>query len=163
MSRQIQQKRPLTPSWWVAFAALTIVGCGKAAFDGRSYQASDVAFHIGPVPTTWHPLEVDEARLAYRDPATETILSISARCGRDGDDVPLQALTQHLFIQFTERQVVAQKKFDLDGREALRTELNAKLDGVPRRFRVVVLKKNGCVYDISEIATTRANSQSDAV
>jgi hypothetical protein len=139
------------------------VGCGKPAFDGRSYQLGDVAFRIGPVPTPWQPLEVEGARLAYRDPATDTILSISARCGRDADDVPLAALTQHLFIQFTERKVVDQKAFTLDGREALRTELKAKLDGVPRRFRVVVLKKDGCVYDFSEIATAKANAQSDAV
>lgn len=143
--------------------ALFSLGCGKAAFDGRSYQAGDVTFHIGPVPPSWQRLDVESARLAFRDPATDTILSVNARCGRDADDVPLSALTQHLFIQFTERSIVEQSKFELDGREALRTRLQAKLDGVPRRFRVVVLKKNGCVYDFSEIATSKATPASDAV
>jgi hypothetical protein len=147
----------------LAGVVLLSLGCGKPAFDGRSYQAGDVAFHIGPIPASWQPLEVEGARLAVRDPATDTILSVNAHCGRDADDVPLAALTQHLFIQFTERSIVEQRTFDLDGREAMRTELKAKLDGVPRRFRVVVLKKNGCVYDFSEIATAKANRQSDAV
>ncbi len=163
MYRRVLSKSLSTSIACLAGAALLSLGCGKTAFDGRSYQAGDVAFHIGPIPASWQQLEVEGARLAYRDPLTDTILSVNARCGRDADDVPLAALTQHLFIQFTERNIVEQRKFDLDGREAMRTELLAKLDGVPRRFRVVVLKKNGCVYDFSEIATAKANPQSDAV
>lgn len=143
--------------------ALPSFACSHTEFDGRTYSAKDVSFRIGPLPASWKQIEVEGARLAYRDPESGTILSISARCGRDADDVPLEALTKHLFIQFTEREIVEQKRFDLDGREALGTTLRAKLDGVPRRFRVVVLKKDGCVYDLSEIATSLATSQSDAV
>lgn len=163
MLRRIFSRKLATTLACSAVVAVFGLGCGKTAFDGRSYQAGDVAFHVGPIPSTWQPLEVEGARLAYRDPATDSILSISARCGRDADDVPLVALTQHLFIQFTERNIVEQRTFELDGREAMRTELKAKLDGVPRRFRVVVLKKNGCIYDFSEIATAKSNPQSDAV
>jgi hypothetical protein len=163
MFRWVPQKRA-TSCFSLSFGvAFVILACGKPAFDGRSYQADDVAFRVGPVPGNWHALDVETARLAYRDPATDTIISVNARCGRDADDVPLPALTQHLFIQFTERNIVAQRTFDLDGREALRTDLRAKLDGVPRRFRVVVLKKDGCVYDFTEIATAKATPQSDAV
>jgi len=57
---------------------------------------------------------------------------VNARCGHDGDDIPLLALTQHLFMNFTERQTVEQKIVPLDGREAMHTILSAKLDGVPR-------------------------------
>lgn len=148
----------------ISFAtAFSCLGCGKSAFDGRTFQAEDVAFRIGPLPSTWQKLDIEGARLAYRDPHTDTIISVSARCGRESDDVPLEALTKHLFIEFTEREIVDQRKFQLDGREALGTTIRAKLDGVPRRFRVVVLKKDGCVYDLSEIATSKANAQSDAV
>jgi hypothetical protein len=163
MFRWDQQKSVLGSAALLAGLGLWGVGCGRASFDGRTYEGEDLAFHVGPVPPTWQKLEVEGARLTYRDPQTDTILSVNARCGRDADDVPLAALTQHLFIQFTERNIVDQRTFSLDGREALRTELKAKLDGVPRRFRVVVLKKNGCVYDFSEIATEKATPQSDAV
>jgi hypothetical protein len=43
-------------------------------------------------------------------------------------------------------------KLDLDGREALQTQLLAKLDGVAKRYEVFVLKKNGCVYDFIHVA-----------
>ena len=40
----------------------------------------------------------------------------------------------------------------LNGREALRSELTAALDGVTKQYLVYVLKKNGCVYDFMYIA-----------
>jgi len=61
--------------------------------------------------------------------------------------VPLRALVQHLFLQFTDRVQLSERPFKLDGRDALEVEMNASLDGVPRHFLVTVLKKDGCVYD----------------
>ena len=73
-----------------------------------------------------------------------------AGVGRLGEeDVPLPALTKHLLFGFTERQVQSQERIPLDGREALVTHAMAKLDGVPRELVLVVLKKNGCVYDFA--------------
>jgi hypothetical protein len=40
----------------------------------------------------------------------------------------------------------------MDQREALRTEISAKLDGVQRHFLAYVLKKDGCVYDFVRIS-----------
>lgn len=140
------------------------VGCGASSFDGQTYRGGETSFRVGAFPSNWKFLDVDgDDALAVRDPATGTVITVSARCGRDSDDVPLEALTKHLFIQFTERETVSQQKVQLDGREALRTELTAKLDGVKRRFVVYVLKKDGCVYDFSEIASASANPDSDRV
>jgi len=73
---------------------------------------------------------------------------VNGRCGQDGDDVPLLALTQHLFMSFTEREIVEQTVVPMDGREAMHTVMRAKLDGVPKVFNAYVLKKDGCVYDL---------------
>jgi hypothetical protein len=77
---------------------------------------------------------------------------VNGRCGKDGDDVPLLALTQHLFISFTERETIEQKIVPMDNREAMHTLMNAKLDGVPLSFNTFVLKKDGCVYDFVDIS-----------
>ena len=53
---------------------------------------------------------------------------------------------------FTDRQEATSEVVPLDGREALHTILMAKLDGVPKKFDVWVLKKDGCVYDLYLIA-----------
>lgn len=124
-----------------------VASCGGSAFNGSVYRDDDVAFRVGPMPDTWRTIQVEGARLAFRDESANATVAVNGRCGLDGDDVPLRALTHHLFLQFTEREVIEQRSLTLDGREALRTELLAQLDGVPRRFIVYVLKKDGCVYD----------------
>ena len=128
------------------FLPLT-ASCGRPAFNGTAYRDAEVAFRVGPIPRTWRRIDVDRSKLAFRDDTAAATVAVNARCGRDGDDVPLESLTQHLFLEFTERQLIGQRRFMLDGREAMRTELVAKLDGVPKHFVVVVLKKDGCVYD----------------
>ncbi len=136
----------------IAWAALALAGCSHPRFDGRVYQSDTLAFRVGALPPSWKPLETADDRVSLRDASADTLITVGGRCGLDGDDVPLTALTQHLFLYFTERQQLNQRKLQLDGREALRTELTAKLDGVPRSFVVYVLKKDGCVYDLIRIA-----------
>lgn len=79
-------------------------------------------------------------------------MMVNARCGQDGDDVPLIALTNHLFLMFTDRNIVTQEVIPFDDREAMHTVMNAKLDGVPMTYDVWVLKKDGCVYDLLYLA-----------
>ena len=131
---------------------LTAFACAPKKFDGRVYQNDELAFRVGPTPGSWRPIEVDDALLAFRDDQHGTTVAVSGRCNRDGDDVPLSSLTHHLFLHFTEREVHSQKRIDVAGRESLRTELTASLDGVSKRYVVYVLKKDGCVFDFLLIA-----------
>ena len=137
-------------------AVLLLAACASSGFDGRVYKDEDVHFRVGPVPSSWRRLEVDDTRLAFRDDAANATVAVNGRCGLDGDDVPLPSLTQHLFLQFTERTQLSQTKVSLDGREALRTEMSAALDGVKKRYLVYVLKKDSCVYDFMYIASDSA-------
>jgi hypothetical protein len=57
-------------------------------------------------------------------------------------------LTNHLLFGLTERNFSSRRILAFDGREAERTELSAKLDGVLFQLATVVLKKNGCVMDL---------------
>jgi len=130
--------------------------CSGPGFNGKVYHSGDVTFRVGEVPGDWHPIETTDGVLAFRDDATPASIAVTGRCGKDGDDVPLESLTAHLFLQFTERRVESQSRFPLDGREALRTDLFAKLDGVEKRFTIVVLKKDGCVYDFMYVTPPTA-------
>ena len=128
------------------------LGCAASHFDGQVFRKGNVAFRLERLPPQWRHIEISDTALAFRDDENSATVAINGRCGKDAEDVPLQSLTQHLFLQFTERQLQHQELFPLDGREALRTEMTAKLDGVPKYFHVVVLKKDGCVYDFLQIA-----------
>ncbi len=137
-------------------ACLWLTGCGGQHYSAGVYDDGTLRFRTGPVPGSWHTIDADGTLLAFRDDGAAATVAVNGRCGVDGDDVPLASLTQHLFLQFTEREVQSQRELTLDGRAALRTEMTGKLDGVPKRFLVYVLKKDGCVYDfwrISELST----------
>jgi len=130
----------------LTFAALSI-SCG-AAFDGHTYHGDGFTFRVPPAPNEWRPIDVSHASVAYRDPGSDGIVMVNGRCDRDGEDVPLSALTAHLFMRFSDRETQKEEVIPFDGREAMRTEAFAKLDGVPRRFLVWVMKKDRCVYDL---------------
>lgn len=150
-----QTPRALSAIVLFALALALASACGGSAFDGQVYRKGEFAFRVGPVPPSWRKIEVDGTLLAFRDDSDAATVAVSGRCGLDGDDVPLEALTHHLFLHFTERSMVSQRRLDLDGRAALRTEIVAELDGVPMHYLVYVLKKDGCVYDLVHVSGNR--------
>ena len=143
----------------VLAALLIAVACASSHFDGHVFRKGDVAFRLQQVPPAYRQVEISDTALAFRDDGSNSTVAINGRCGKDADDVPLRSLTQHLFIQFTERELDQQRLFPLDGREAMYTRLSAKLDGVRKYFQVVVLKKDGCVYDFMQIANEPLESE----
>jgi hypothetical protein len=136
-------------------------GC-SAGLQGDTYRGDGFAFRIAPPPPSWQRITISHAALAYRSDANGATIVINGRCKLDGEDVPLASLTQHLFIRFTEREIVEQTVLPFDRREAMRTILTAKLDGVPMKFDVWVLKKDGCVYDFAYMAAPDRFASGDA-
>ncbi|NUQ79515.1 MAG: hypothetical protein HUU21_38895 [Polyangiaceae bacterium] len=146
-------RRKLALSGSVALAlALMLSACGGPSFNGTIYRNNEIAFKVSPPPPTWQRIEVTSTALAFRDEKNDATIAVNGRCGKDSDDVPLRSLTQHLFFQFTERVVEREEVVPFDEREALHTVLLAKLDGVPKKFDIWVMKKDGCVYDLLFIA-----------
>src|SRR5690242_5443272 len=92
----------------VLAAVAAIAGCGSS-FDGSHYRAGELAFRVGPIPTSWKPVPATHAALAYRDEDVGATIAVNGRCGIDGEDVPLSALTTHLFLMFTDREIVEQQ------------------------------------------------------
>jgi len=136
----------------LALALPVLGGCGGPNFTGSVYRGRGYAFRVPTPPASWKRIELEGEALAFEDPANGALIAASGRCKVDGEDVPLRSLVQHLFLQFTDREVVTEEVVPFDGREALHTVVTAKLDGVPRQFDVWVLKKDGCVYDLYCIA-----------
>ena len=81
---------------------LLVSGCGSTQFDGRTYHGEGLAFRVGPIPSRWRSIEAETARVAFRDDVANATIAVGGRCGKDGDDVPLEALTHHLFLHFTD-------------------------------------------------------------
>ena len=136
--------------------------CGGAAarsFDGKTYRDGPVAFQIGAVPSSWRAVEVTDASLAYRDDSHGASILLNARCHRPDEGTPLVALTNHLLMGSTAREVVSQETEPFDGREALHTKMRAKWDGVPIAFDIYVAKKDGCIYDFVYMGDPTAHDE----
>jgi hypothetical protein len=140
-------RRPLWSALVVLFAGGLASACG-ASFDGTIYRGSGFAFRVPVRPASWQPLAAEGTGLAFRDADAGATVAVSGRCGKDADDVPLAALTRHLFLQFTEREISLEELVPFDSREAMHTVMSAKLDGVPKKFDVWVMKKDSCIYDL---------------
>ena len=74
-------------------------------------------------------------------------------CRDDAEIASLRTLTEHLLIGYTERQTQLSQAVPLARREALHTVVLAKLDGVPVVLDLYVLKRNGCIFDLSYSAS----------
>lgn len=141
------------PSVALALAALVAsasVACGgrsRGALDAGVYRDGPVQFQVPDVPPGWRPIDVSDATLAFRDDAHGATVLLNARCLRADGDTPLVALTNHLVIGSTEREIASQEVEPFDRREAMHTKMRAKFDGVPMALDIFVMKKDGCVYD----------------
>jgi len=130
-----------------------VVACGHGtSLEAGVLHKGDVSVQVGPVPPTWRRVQVEGADLAFRDDEKEGAALFDVRCGRRDDDAPLTALTAHLVMGTTEREIEKQEVLPFDGREAMHTVMAAKLDGVPMQYDLYVAKKDGCVVDVVYVA-----------
>lgn len=137
--------------------------CGGASFQNGVYRDAEASYRVGTLGGGWHALAVGAHNdLAYEHRSSRSIVQVNATCD-PGSDVPLVALTNHLLVGFTERDVRQQELVPLDRREALRTEVIARLDGVARHILFYVMKKDDCVYDLTLIAPSDAAFETSVV
>lgn len=108
-------------------------------------------YFVGSVPPGFRVVQFKENDVAYESTGSPHTIAVNATC-EGYEDAPLEVLTQHLLMGFTEREKLEEARSTLDGRECLRTHVKAKLDGVPREIFLVVLKKNSCVYDLTYVS-----------
>jgi hypothetical protein len=109
------------------------------------------------LPEPWLQIRADRQSVAYHHASGGTIAA-GVTCG-DGDDVPLDVLTNHLLFGVSDRRERARTSMFVDGRAALRTRLEGTVDGVAIALDIVVLKKDGCTCDLLLIASPQVMAQ----
>lgn len=76
----------------------------------------------------------------------QATIFINAECDKFSD-TPLTALTSQLLVDLSDIKYIKQERLELASREALISELTLKVDGVKRYLKIMVMRKNRCVYD----------------
>lgn len=131
---------------------VTSASCGGGTtLEGTVVRAPGLSYQIGLPGDDWSSIDVSDNHVAWKhDREPSSVIQVNGRCD-EALDIPLIALRSHLIVGFTERNFLSENLIAIDGREALRTQVVAKLDGVGRHLDLVVLKKDGCIYDFSLI------------
>ena len=134
-------------------------GCGGWRDYGDTYYRhrvplkrarTEATYRFGMPGDDWRPLREDIGKgiqVAWLQPDTVAMIQIHAQCDEHGDS-GLAQYTDHLRIDWTDWKILEQESGRLAGREALRTLVDAELDGIARRNEVWVVKKNGCIFDL---------------
>lgn len=132
----------------------------------------EATFRYGQPGRGWEPLQDKQIQVAWRHSTDPAIIQIFSECGSHGDS-DLEDFTDHQRIDYTEWAIVEEPTGELDAegqprmrakqyystiadREALRTTVQANLDGADVMIEYVVVKKNGCLFDLTYIAVPRA-------
>ena len=137
-------------------------GCAGWRGNGDTYYAHRVPAKLARKETTysfglpgdaWRPVrELKGVQVMWIHADTKALIQVRAQCDEQGDS-DLRQYTDHLRIDFTDWQVVLQEEETLIGRAALRTVVDAELDGVPKRLELWVVKRAGCLFDLHYVAS----------
>lgn len=131
---------------------------GRSVKKVMSYRSGSVflsdrsRFAVGELPVRWKKIRTGGYAIAFHNDLLGATIAIDAFCGAGYEDLPLKLLTNHLLSGVTDIKVRRETDFMLDGRGALRTVVDGRMDGVPMVFDIVVLKKNRCNIDFMCIA-----------
>ena len=126
--------------------ALPLACAHQGAFSGGFFVKGDVRYYVGGIPPGWRFKNFKDNDIAYVSDDSPHIISMNA--SPEGyEDAPLDVLSRHLVMGFTERKLLRQEQRMLDEREALVSHYFVKMDGVPVELMLVVMKKDKSVYD----------------
>ncbi len=125
-------------------------GC-RGGLSGDTFTRDGLSYRV-VAPQGFRRAGFDDNDLAWVSNQGH-VIGMNATC-TGHEDPQLEVLTNHLVIGFTDREWLSKTKFQLDGREAMRSLVRARLDGVPVSLDLVVLKKNGCVHDFTYASPT---------
>jgi hypothetical protein len=138
---------------WLVFAVVA-AGCAhepRGRWDPLRHElcAGRLCYQLGALAPTWRVVRQQGTQIGFFSDAIGGVIQSNATCRDDAEAVPLSSLTKHLLIGYTDRRLRQEALVPLDGREALHSVLDARLDGVPIVLDLYVLKRNGCIFDLS--------------
>jgi hypothetical protein len=146
---------------WIAIAfAAVAAGCVhhlprghvEAEGDADRVCAGKVCYRVGALGGKWRLVHQESASVGFFSDEVGGVIEANATCRDDAEAAPLSTLMHQMLIGYTDRKIESQVTVPLDQREALRTRIAVRLDGVPMTLDVYVMKRNGCIFDLSYAA-----------
>ena len=141
---------------------------GFAVFAAASVMSACVSVNIGPKagqkssevkftapPAPFEAIGNVAADGAWQNKKNGNTISFYSVCS-DPADPAIDVVMRDLFAELNDLKTVHTANRTFDGREALDTEVEGRLDGVPTRIHAIVYKKNSCTYTVSYIGIPKS-------
>ena len=123
------------------------LSCKHITINNGNVTKEHTKFGIDYPVGQWKNISQTDADLFFYNKEAKASIFVHAQC-KNLSDSPLSALSAQLLVGFSDIHIISQKNINLYDREALVSEVSAKLDGVKRYLKIMVYKKDPCVYDI---------------
>ena len=125
--------------------------------NGRVFVRHDKAYRVGLLPEGWERMKSSGRTVSFYNPNYRSSISTDAFCGRGASDRKLDALGGEIASALEKRTLVSERPMELSGRGALRQTVEGSLDGVPVVLDLVVVRKDGCVFDFYSVSPPGAD------
>lgn len=111
------------------------------------YTTDQNSYRISPLPRDWERIPIEGGDIAFYNPASDLVLTVSSLCGdRDYD---IKTLSDSLVVGLSKKRIKLRRDIEVDGAEGLYTEYEASLDDESFMLATVVHKSPKCDYDFS--------------
>ena len=121
-----------------------------------------MCYRVGELGPSWQAVHREAGSIGFFDAQSGGVIESNAPCRDDAEATPLRNLTGQLLIGYTEREIREERTVQLAERDALYSRVDAKLDGVPITLQLYVIKRNGCIFDLSYAAPPDRQSAGQA-
>lgn len=125
---------------------LVSVSCASVKTSDTSVQKRYTKYGIAKLPSSWERRNFRNADLFFQHNESDATIHVNAQCEKLSDS-PLEALTSQMLVGMGKYDLLSQKRMTFGERDALITEVNVNLDGMTRYLKIMVMRKNRCVYD----------------
>lgn len=125
--------------------------------NGRVFIKHDKFYRVGVLPAGWERMATRARAISFYNPSYESSISTDATCASGAGNRKLESLGNELLSAIEGSVSISEKPFEMDGRGALRRKISGKMDGVPVMVDLVVVRKNGCVFDLYAVMPPAAD------
>jgi len=127
----------------------TVIGCVSVKLTNHSLTRSD---SIKNHPPARPYVEINsDTDAAWKNPTNGSTISYNSSC-QDIIDPSLHSIRDDLLGDVFDLQISKSYLKDFNARESLYTEAGGKVDGIPVKMILIVLKKGGCIFSVNYIS-----------
>ncbi len=121
----------------------------KLATEDRARVAPNKIHYDNP-GKPFKKTDLSQADGAWQSPSTGNSISFFSDC--KANTLPLKVIRTNTFSGVEALKVIDEVIINYNDREALRSIVLGKMEGVPIKINLIIFKKNMCTYSLSYIA-----------